>query len=63
MQINSFHIILVDTHDANLELPFPKLKMELNDGDDTELPELPIPDIKREQELKELPLDSKLSNN
>ena len=52
----------MDINDANLDLSFPELKVEPNEGDDTKLPELPIPITKREQELQELPLDSKLSS-
>ena len=52
----------MDINDANLDLSFPELKVEPNDGDDTELPELAIPVMKREQELQEMPLDSKLSS-
>ena len=61
MTINSFHIISVDINDANLDLSLPELEMELNDGDDTELPELPPPDMKIESDdwIAE-PLDSKI---
>ena len=52
----------MDINDANLDLSFPELKVEPNDGDDTELPEMSIPVMKREQELQELALDSKLSS-
>ena len=53
----------VDINDANLDLSLPELEMELNDGDDTELPELPPPDMEIESDdwIAE-PLDSKISS-
>jgi hypothetical protein len=53
----------MDINDANLDLSLPELEMELNDGDDTELPELPPPDMKIESDdwIAE-PLDSKISS-